>query len=88
MHAHQRIELLSGARVQATLVSPRLVIEEGAVFQGQCDMGSAAAGGKGAVVPMAPGLRSALLGRAVLSSRPRTAGAGLAVRPMSIQATI
>ena len=56
VHAHQRIELLSGARVQATLVSPRLVIEEGAVFQGQCDMGAAAA--KGAVVPMGSALRS------------------------------
>ena len=57
VHARQRIELLSGARVQATLVSPRLVIEEGAVFQGQCDMGSATAGGKGEVVPMAAGPR-------------------------------
>jgi cytoskeletal protein CcmA (bactofilin family) len=52
VHARQRIELLSGSRVQATLVSPRLVIEEGAVFQGQCDMGSAALGGKGAVLPL------------------------------------
>jgi cytoskeletal protein CcmA (bactofilin family) len=25
--------------VQATLVSPKLVIEDGAFFQGQCDMG-------------------------------------------------
>src|SRR6185503_10188672 len=58
VHARQRIELLSGARVQATLVSPRLVIEEGAVFQGQCDMGSAAAAApKAAVVAMGPGLR-------------------------------
>lgn len=57
VHARQRIELLSGSRVQATLVSPRLMIEEGAVFQGQCDMGSAAAGGKASVVPMGPGLR-------------------------------
>jgi cytoskeletal protein CcmA (bactofilin family) len=55
VYARQRIELLSGARVQATLISPRLVIEEGAVFQGLCDMGSAAA--KGSVVPMGPGLR-------------------------------
>jgi cytoskeletal protein CcmA (bactofilin family) len=57
VHGRQRIELLSGARVQATLVSPRLVIEEGAVFQGQCDMGSAAGGGKGAVLPMTSGPR-------------------------------
>jgi cytoskeletal protein CcmA (bactofilin family) len=55
VQARQRIELLSGARVQATLISPRLVIEEGAVFQGQCDMGSAAS--KASVVPMGPGLR-------------------------------
>jgi cytoskeletal protein CcmA (bactofilin family) len=34
----QRIELLAGSRVTATLVSPRLMIEEGAFFQGQCDM--------------------------------------------------
>jgi hypothetical protein len=34
------------------------VIEEGAVFQGQCDMGSAAGvAPKGAVVAMGPGLR-------------------------------
>jgi cytoskeletal protein CcmA (bactofilin family) len=37
----QRIEVLAGARVQGTLVSPRLVIEEGAFFQGDCDMGAA-----------------------------------------------
>jgi len=67
VHARQRIELLAGARVQATLVSPRLVIEEGAVFQGQCDMGSAATGTgtgpKGSVVPMGPGLRPMSEGR-------------------------
>lgn len=39
VHGRERIELLSGSRVQATLVSPKLLIEEGAYFQGQCDMG-------------------------------------------------
>jgi cytoskeletal protein CcmA (bactofilin family) len=39
VHGRDRIELLAGSRVQATLVSPRLLIEEGAFFQGQCDMG-------------------------------------------------
>ena len=39
VHARERIELLAGSRVQATLVSPKLVIEDGAFFQGQCDMG-------------------------------------------------
>jgi cytoskeletal protein CcmA (bactofilin family) len=34
----QRIELLAGSRVQATLVSPKLLIEEGAFFQGDCEM--------------------------------------------------
>jgi cytoskeletal protein CcmA (bactofilin family) len=38
----QRVELLAGARVQGTLVSPRLVIEEGAIFSGDCDMGATA----------------------------------------------
>ncbi len=40
VHGRERIELLAGSRVQATLVSPKLVIEEGAFFQGQCDMGA------------------------------------------------
>jgi cytoskeletal protein CcmA (bactofilin family) len=39
VHGRQRIELLSGCRVQATLVSPKLVIEDGAFFQGDCRMG-------------------------------------------------
>ncbi len=43
VHGRERIELLAGSRVQATLVSPRLVIEEGAFFQGECDMTPAAA---------------------------------------------
>ncbi len=34
----ERIELLEGAHVRATLVSPRLAIEEGAFFQGDCEM--------------------------------------------------
>ena len=42
VHGRERIELLAGSRVQATLVSPKLVIEDGAFFQGQCDMGDPA----------------------------------------------
>lgn len=34
----QRIELLAGARVTGTLVSPKLVIEDGACFSGDCAM--------------------------------------------------
>jgi len=41
VHGRERIELLAGAKVEATLVSPRLVIEEGAFFQGNCDMNPA-----------------------------------------------
>lgn len=40
----QRIELLSGASVQGTLSSPRLMIEEGAFFHGDCDTGPPVAG--------------------------------------------
>lgn len=39
IHGRQRIELLAGSRVHGTLSSPRLVIEEGALFQGDCDTG-------------------------------------------------
>lgn len=38
VHGRERIELLAGARVQGTLVAPKLVIEDGASFQGDCDM--------------------------------------------------
>jgi cytoskeletal protein CcmA (bactofilin family) len=48
VHGRDRIELLAGSRVQATLVSPKLVIEDGAFFQGQCDMGGPPAGKPGA----------------------------------------
>jgi cytoskeletal protein CcmA (bactofilin family) len=43
VHGRQRIELLAGCRVLATLVTPKLVIEDGAFFQGECRMGDAAA---------------------------------------------
>jgi cytoskeletal protein CcmA (bactofilin family) len=36
-----RIELLAGARVTGTLISPKLVIEDGAFFQGDCEMAPA-----------------------------------------------
>jgi cytoskeletal protein CcmA (bactofilin family) len=39
VHGRQRIELLAGSKVQATLISPKLVIEDGAFFQGDCEMG-------------------------------------------------
>ena len=48
VHGRQRIELLAGSKVQATLVSPKLVIEDGAFFQGDCRMG------EGAVPPAKP----------------------------------
>jgi cytoskeletal protein CcmA (bactofilin family) len=45
VHGRQRIELLAGAKVQATLISPKLVIEDGAFFQGDCEMGGPPRGG-------------------------------------------
>lgn len=50
----QRLELLAGARVQGTLVSPRLVIEEGAFFQGDCDMSPSAREGPGGQPALRP----------------------------------
>jgi cytoskeletal protein CcmA (bactofilin family) len=41
VHGRQRIELLAGSKVNGTLVSPKLVIEEGAFFEGNCDMSGA-----------------------------------------------
>ena len=41
VHGHnqgrEKIELLAGSRVRGTLVSPRLLIEDGAFFQGECE---------------------------------------------------
>jgi len=50
VHGRERIELLAGSRVQATLVSPKLLIEEGAFFQGQCDMGGEKAAAAAAAI--------------------------------------
>lgn len=41
VQGRQRIELLAGARVQGTLVAPKLVIEDGALFEGDCEMAPA-----------------------------------------------
>jgi cytoskeletal protein CcmA (bactofilin family) len=54
VHGRQKIELLAGARVQGTLVSPRLLIEEGAFFQGDCDMSAP----RGTVVALADKARA------------------------------
>jgi len=40
VHARDRIEILAGARVEATLDSPRMVVEEGATLSGQTDVGT------------------------------------------------
>jgi hypothetical protein len=42
--------------VRATLISPRLVIEEGAYFQGDCEMTptAAAGAGRGTLMTLAP----------------------------------
>jgi cytoskeletal protein CcmA (bactofilin family) len=38
VRGRQRVELLSGCRVEATIISPKLLIEDGAFFQGDCRM--------------------------------------------------
>lgn len=52
IQGREKIELLAGSKVYGRLSSPRLVIEEGAFFQGECDMRGA---NKGSVVPLAGG---------------------------------
>jgi cytoskeletal protein CcmA (bactofilin family) len=50
VQGRQRVELLTGAKLHGTIISPRLVIEEGAYFEGDCDMSAST---KNAVVPLA-----------------------------------
>jgi len=56
IQGREKIELLAGSKVYGRLSSPRLVIEEGAFFQGECDMRGA---NKGAVVPLSGAGRAA-----------------------------
>jgi cytoskeletal protein CcmA (bactofilin family) len=56
IHGRQRIELLAGCRVHGTLVSPKVVIEDGAFFEGNCDMSAAA---KRAVIALPTAARAA-----------------------------
>jgi cytoskeletal protein CcmA (bactofilin family) len=57
VRARQRIELLAGCRVEASLVAPKLLVEDGAYFQGDCQMGERPEGG-GPYAPGAGGPRS------------------------------
>ena len=54
IQGRQKVELLAGAKVQGTLVSPKLVIEDGAVFQGDCDMARAPQSAPLALAPPRP----------------------------------
>lgn len=56
IHGRQRIELLAGCKVHGTLVAPKVVIEEGAFFEGNCDMSAAT---KRAVIPLPQPARAA-----------------------------
>ena len=56
VQGREKIELLAGSKVYGRLSSPRLVIEEGAFFQGECDMRG---GTKGSVVPLTGAGRTA-----------------------------
>ncbi len=51
----ERIELLAGARVQGTLVAPKVLIEDGALFQGDCDMQPTGRGASSAARAGEPG---------------------------------
>jgi cytoskeletal protein CcmA (bactofilin family) len=45
IRGRQKIELLAGCRVSGTLNTPALMIEEGSLFQGDCDMHGSVTGG-------------------------------------------
>jgi cytoskeletal protein CcmA (bactofilin family) len=51
IHGRQRIELLAGARVTGTLTTPVLTVEEGSLFQGDCDMHAGTDAGAGKPAP-------------------------------------
>jgi cytoskeletal protein CcmA (bactofilin family) len=55
VRGRQRIELLAGCRVQATLLTPKLLIEDGAFFQGDCRMGEPPENAAGRGVPRGRG---------------------------------
>ena len=42
--AHQRVEIAAGGKVLADIETPSLVVEDGAVLQGQCNMSGRAGG--------------------------------------------
>lgn len=52
-----RIELAPGCKVHADLVTPSLVVEDGAFVQGRCSMVAAEDAGAGAAAPSTPGER-------------------------------
>jgi cytoskeletal protein CcmA (bactofilin family) len=66
--AKEKVELLAPARLHGNIASPRLVITEGVVFDGDCSMGlakpkiavtgSQGAGAEKAVAAQAPKLKS------------------------------
>jgi len=49
VRGRQRIEVLAGGRVQGSLEAPKLLIEDGASFQGDCDMPPGGSAGPGNV---------------------------------------
>jgi hypothetical protein len=81
VHGRQRIELLAGCRVEATLVTPKLVIEDGAFFHGDCRMGEppeAAPGPPGRGEPFLK--RPYIPGRSVSPAVARARSGGLRLR--------
>ena len=43
--ATQQIEIRSTAKVIGNITAPRLIVQDGAIFEGQCSMGHESAGG-------------------------------------------
>ena len=52
--ASRQLEILSGGKVRGDIKTPKLLIEEGALFEGNCAMGEKAEGGGGPAEGHAP----------------------------------
>jgi cytoskeletal protein CcmA (bactofilin family) len=52
--ASRQLEILSGGKVRGDIKTPKLLIEEGALFEGNCAMGEKAEGGGGPAEGPAP----------------------------------
>ncbi len=58
VQAHNRVEIAAGGKLLADLETPSLIVEDGAILQGLCDMsGQSAAPGRDRALPSGEGIQ-------------------------------